>query len=168
MRNVLFLCTANSARSILAEAILRDAAPGRFVAYSAGSTPRGVPNPLALQLLTAKGHETSALRSKSWEEYSAPGAPAMHAVITVCDNAKGESCPIWPGHPVQAHWGIPDPAGYAADGSHVDGALGGFEVAYRRLNERVAAMLVLDEATLTDREWRDALITIGKNAEGAT
>ncbi|WAT17329.1 arsenate reductase ArsC [Aurantiacibacter sp. MUD11] len=168
MRNVLFLCTANSARSILAEAILRDAAPGRFQAYSAGSSPRGVPNPLAMQLLAAKGHDTSSLRSKSWDDFTGPGAGTMHAVITVCDNAKSESCPIWPGHPVQAHWGIPDPAGYADDGSHVDGELAGFETAYRRLTDRVLAMLKLDEDSLSDREWRDALIRIGKETEGAT
>lgn len=168
MRNVLILCTANSARSILAEAILRDAAPERFTAFSAGSTPRGVPNPLALELLSQKGHDITPLRSKSWDEFTVPGAPTMHAVITVCDNAKGEACPIWPGHPVQVHWGIPDPAGFAADGSHVDGELEGFELAYRRLNERVQAMLALDEHMLTDREWRDALMAIGKNAEGAT
>ena len=168
MRSILFLCTANSARSILAEAILRDAAPGRFAAFSAGSTPRGVPNPLALQLLQAKGHATAGLRSKSWDEFTAPDAPTMHAVITVCDNAKGESCPIWPGHPVQAHWGIPDPAGYAADGSHVDGDLDGFEAAYRRLQARVEAMLALEESALADRAWRDALISIGEHAEGAT
>lgn len=168
MRNVLFLCTANSARSILAEAILRDAAPGRFMAFSAGSTPRGVPNPLALQLLKAKGHDISAMRSKSWDEFALEGAPQMHAVITVCDNAKGESCPIWPGHPVQAHWGIPDPASVAADGTHIDGDLSGFETAYRRLAQRVEAMLTLDERTMTDREWRDALIAIGRNSEGAT
>ena len=168
MRSILFLCTANSARSILAEAILRDAAPGRFAAYSAGSTPRGVPNPRALQMLQAKGHATAGLRSKSWDEFTAPDAPTMHAVITVCDNAKGESCPIWPGHPVQAHWGIPDPAGYAADGSHVDGDLDGFETAYRRLQARVQAMLTLEESALADRAWRDALISIGEHAEGAT
>lgn len=168
MRNVLFLCTANSARSILAEVILRAAAPGRFTAFSAGSTPRGVPNPLALELLAAKGHETAGLRSKSWDEFTLLGAPTMHAVITVCDNAKGESCPIWPGHPVQAHWGIPDPAGVAADGTHIDGDLTGFETAYRRLTERVQAMLGLDEDTLSDREWRDALIRIGQQSEGAT
>src|SRR6056300_1180904 len=105
MRNILFLCTANSARSILAEAIVRDAEPGRFSGFSAGSTPRGNPNPLALELLAGKGHDVSAMRSKSWDEFATPDAPRMHAVITVCDNAKGESCPIWPEHPVQAHWG---------------------------------------------------------------
>lgn len=168
MRNVLFLCTANSARSILAEAILRDAAPGRFAAFSAGSTPRGVANPLALELLAAKGHATAGLRSKSWNEFTVPDAPTMHAVITVCDNAKGESCPIWPGHPVQAHWGIPDPAAVAADGTHIDGDLAGFVTAYARLDERVERMLALDEQAMTDREWRDALTAIGREAEGAT
>lgn len=173
MRNILFLCTANSARSILAEAILRDAAPGRFTAYSAGSTPRGVPNPLALELLANKGHGVTSLRSKNWHVFAAPDAPTMHAVITVCDNAKGESCPIWPmnpefGRPVQAHWGIPDPAGMTADGTHIDGNLAGFETAYRRLTERVGAMLALEENSLTDREWRDALIAIGSRSEGAT
>lgn len=168
MRNILFLCTANSARSILAEAILRDCGGERFAAFSAGSTPRGVPNPLALELLGAKGHAVDALRSKSWDEFTAPDAPPVHGVITVCDNARGESCPVFPGHPVQAHWGIPDPAGYAADGSHVDGDLAGFEIAYQRLTKRVEAMLALDEAALSDREWRDALTQIVREAEGAT
>lgn len=168
MRNILFLCTANSARSILAEAILRDAAPDRFAVFSAGSTPRGIPNPLALELLASKGHDISSLRSKSWDEFTAPDAPTMHAVITVCDNAKGESCPIWPGHPVQAHWGIPDPASIAEDGTHIDGDLSGFETAYRRLAQRVEAMLRLDENSLTDREWRDAITKIGSQSEGAT
>ncbi len=168
MRNVLFLCTANSARSILAEAILNARGQGRFMAYSAGSKPRGVPNPVALQLLAAKGHDVSAMRSKSWDEFTAPGAPKIHAVITVCDNAKGETCPIFPGHPLQAHWGIPDPASVDAAGNHVDGDMAGFETAYRRLTERVDAMLALDEEALSDREWRDALIAIGREAEGAT
>lgn len=163
MRNVLFLCTANSARSILAEAILDRLGRGRFRAHSAGSHPRGEPNPLALRLLQEKGHETSALRSKSWDEFAGGTAQQMHAIITVCDNAKGESCPIWPGHPVQAHWGIPDPAG--SDG---DGRLADFETAYRRLTERIEAMLALDESNLSPREWRDALIAIGRQAEGAS
>lgn len=165
MRHLLFLCTANSARSILAEAIMRDAAPGRFAAFSAGSTPRGVPNPLTLQLLEAKGHDTAGLRSKSWDEFTGSAAPAIHAVITVCDNAKAETCPIFPGHPLQAHWGIPDPAGYADDGSHIDGELAGFELAYQRLSRRVAAMIALDEEHLTDREWRAALTQIGQQAD---
>lgn len=168
MRNVLFLCTANSARSILAEAILRDMAPGRFAAFSAGSTPRGVPNPLALQLLAAKGHATDTLASKSWDRFTGPDAPVIDAVITVCDNAKGESCPVFPGHPVQAHWGIPDPASVAADGTHIDGDLAGFETAYRRLANRVQAMLALDEDAMSAKQWCDALTAIGREAEGAT
>lgn len=168
MRNILILCTANSARSILAEAVVNDRCSGRFRGFSAGSTPRGVPNPLALELLASKGHDISGLRSKSWSEFTGPDAPAMHAVITVCDNAKGESCPIFPGHPCQIHWGIPDPAGYADDGSHVDGDLAGFEKAYQRIVTRVDAMCELDEEALSDREWRDALIAIGRDCEGAT
>lgn len=168
MRHILFLCTANSARSILAEAILRDAAPGRFAAHSAGSTPRGVPNPLALQLLAEKGHATAGLRSKSWDEFARDGAPSIHAVITVCDNAAGEACPVFPGHPVQAHWGIPDPAGYALDGSHIDGDLTGFITAYQRLAARVEAMLAQDEGTMEPAVWRAALTAIGRQSEGAT
>lgn len=163
MRNILFLCTANSARSILAEAILVSLGGTRFAAFSAGSQPRGVPNPLALDLLAANGHATSALRSKSWLEFSTPDAPVMHAVITVCDNAKGETCPVWPGHPVQVHWGIPDPAGHGSDGELAD-----FDLAYRRLMDRIAAMHALDEDGMSLRDWRDALIRIGKTSEGAT
>jgi arsenate reductase (thioredoxin) len=163
LRNVLFLCTANSARSILAEGILAKLGEGRFAAFSAGSQPRGVPNPLALELLAGKGHDVSGLSSKSWHIFTAPDAPPMHAVITVCDNAKGETCPVWPGHPVQAHWGIPDPAGHGRDGELAD-----FDVAYQRLTQRVQAMLTLDEDNLTPREWRDALIRIGQVSEGAT
>jgi len=110
--NVLFLCTHNSARSILAEALLNHLSHGRFKAYSAGSSPRAnqQPNPLGLQVLQQAGIATEGLRSKSWEEFSAPGSPHMDLIVTVCDNAKGEVCPIWPGHPATAHWGYPDPS----------------------------------------------------------
>ena len=110
--NVLFLCTHNSARSILAEALLNDMAPGRFHAYSAGSSPRDnqQPNPLGLEVLRAAGISTEGLRSKSWDEFAAPGAPMMDLIITVCDNAAGEVCPIWLGHPATAHWGYADPS----------------------------------------------------------
>jgi arsenate reductase len=110
--NVLFLCTHNSARSILAEAILNHVGGGRFKAYSAGSSPRDnqQPNPLGLQVLQSAGIATSGLRSKSWDEFAAPGAPPMDLIITVCDNAAGEVCPIWPGHPATAHWGYADPS----------------------------------------------------------
>lgn len=110
--NVLFLCTHNSARSILAEAILNHVGGGRFKAFSAGSSPRDnqQPNPLGLQVLQAAGIQTSGLRSKSWDEFAAPGAPQMDLIITVCDNAAGEVCPVWPGHPATAHWGYADPS----------------------------------------------------------
>ena len=162
-RNVLFLCTANSARSILAEAILAARGGNRFAAFSAGSQPRGVPNPRALELLAAKGHDVAGLASKSWDVFAGPGAPAMDLVITVCDNAKGEVCPIWPGHPVQAHWGIPDPAGHGTDG-----ALADFEAAYQRLTARIEALLALDEEAMDPRQWRDAVTRIGRELEGAT
>jgi protein-tyrosine-phosphatase len=110
--NVLFLCTHNSARSILAEAALNDIAKGRFKAFSAGSSPRENqrPNPLALQVLREAGISTDGLTSKSWDAFAGPGAPHMDLIITVCDNAAGEVCPIWPGHPASAHWGYPDPS----------------------------------------------------------
>ena len=116
--NVLFLCTHNSARSILAEALLNSMAGDRFRAYSAGSSPRENqhPHPMGLKVLQTAGFSTKGLRSKSWEEFAAPGAPHMDLIITVCDNAAGEVCPIWPGHPATAHWGYPDPSdGNASD-----------------------------------------------------
>ena len=118
--NVLFLCTHNSARSILAEALLNDMGQDRFKAYSAGSSPREnqQPNPLGLQVLQKAGIATEGLRSKSWDEFASPGAPKMDLIITVCDNAAGEVCPIWPGHPATAHWGYADPS--EGDGSDAE------------------------------------------------
>ncbi|HKU54172.1 MAG TPA: arsenate reductase ArsC [Rhizomicrobium sp.] len=132
--NVLFLCTGNSARSIIAEAILNAAAPGRFRAFSAGSQPKGEVNPHALDMLKRLGHDISQLRSKPWDEFAKPDSPPLDFVITVCDNAAGEVCPIWPGQPMTAHWGMPDPA--AAQGTPTEIALA-FAETYRMLSNRI-------------------------------
>ena len=135
--NVLFLCTGNSARSILAEAILNDLGAGRFRAYSAGSHPKGAVHVDTIALLARRGHSTDGLRSKSWDEFARPGAPPIDLVVTVCDNAQSEPCPVWPGRPAMAHWGVPDPAAIA------DTALrrATFEDAYRRLRRRIEALI---------------------------
>ena len=134
--NVLFLCTGNSARSIIAEAILNKIGAGRFHAFSAGSYPKGQVNPHALDMLARLGYDTSRLRSKSWDEFARPGAPALDFVITVCDDAAGEVCPVWPGHPATAHWGMPDPA--AVEGTPAEIALA-FADTYRMLDHRLTA-----------------------------
>lgn len=133
--NVLFLCTGNSARSIIAEAILNRVGQGRFKAFSAGSRPKGEVHPYALQLLKSLNHDTSFARSKNWEEFAAPGAPEMHFVFTVCDNAAMEACPVWPGQPMTAHWGVPDPA--AVVGTEAEKHLA-FAETYRMLNSRIS------------------------------
>ncbi|HUP91563.1 MAG TPA: arsenate reductase ArsC [Solimonas sp.] len=145
-RNVLVLCTGNSARSILGEALCNDAGTthGRLRGFSAGSHPKGAVNPFALELLASEGLPTAGLRSKSWDEFAAPGAPAIDIVLTVCDQAVGETCPLWPGHPVTAHWGIPDPA--AVEGGDAD-KRAAFARAFAVLRGRIArlAALPLDE-----------------------
>jgi arsenate reductase len=133
--NVLFLCTGNSARSILAEAILNTAAGGRFHAYSAGSHPTGQVNPYALELLERNRLSTQGLRSKSWDEFATPSAPPLHFVFTVCDSAASEMCPVWPGQPMTAHWGVPDPA--AANGTE-DDKRKSFLAAFNTLNRRIS------------------------------
>jgi len=134
--NVLFLCTGNSARSIIAEAILNKVDAGRFRAYSAGSYPRGEVNPHALDMLKRLDFDTSGFRSKPWDEFARPGAPKLDFVITVCDSAAGEVCPVWPGQPVNAHWGMPDPA--AVEGTPAEIALA-FADTYRMLDNRISA-----------------------------
>ena len=157
--NVLFLCTGNSARSILAEAIMNRLGGGRFVAYSAGSMPKGEVNPHALALLKSQGFDTAGFRSKSWDEFAGPGAPPMHFVFTVCDNAASEVCPVWPGQPVTAHWGIPDPA--AAEGS--DAEIGvAFAEAYRQLERRISLFLSLPMESLDRMALKRRLDDIGQ------
>lgn len=162
--NVLFLCTGNSARSILAESILNRDGAGRFRAYSAGSLPKGEVNPLAIETLERFGYPTAGLRSKSWDEFDAPGAPAMDFVFTVCDNAAGEVCPIWPGHPLKAHWGIEDPA--AVEGSHVH-KLTAFATAFRYLKNRIDAFIALPLDKLEASALPAHLDAIGRS-DGAT
>ena len=160
--NVLFLCTGNSARSILAEAILNREGQGRFAAYSAGSMPMGAVHPMALRFLKNGGYDTGFARSKSWEEFAKPGAPTMDFVFTVCDNAAAETCPIWPGQPVTAHWGIPDPA--AVDGNESQRYLA-FSDAYRRLHHRISLFLSLPLERLETMNLKNKLAMIGGAAD---
>ncbi len=143
--NVLFLCTGNSARSIIAEAILNKLGAERFRAYSAGSQPKGQLNPHTVQLLQSLDYDTSGFRSKWWNEFAKTGAPALDFVFTVCDNAAGEACPVWPGQPMTAHWGIPDPA--EAKGTPAEIALA-FKDAYRMLNQRIGIFTALPMRSL--------------------
>ena len=161
--NVLFLCTHNSARSILAEALLNDMAGGRFVAYSAGSNPREnqQPHPMGLQVLERAGIKIDGLQSKSWDVFAQPNAPKMDLIITVCDNAAGEVCPIWPGMPVTAHWGIPDPA--SATGSDAEIAAA-FALAARQLRTRMDLFLSLPLASLDNMTTQSRLREIQAKA----
>ena len=158
--NVLFLCTGNSARSILAEAILNRRGKGRFNAFSAGSHPKGAVHPLALALLERKGLTTEGLRSKAWDEFARPGAPKLNFVFTVCDNAAGEVCPIWPGQPMTAHWGQPDPA--AVEGTDLD-KTSAFREAFRMLERRIEMFTSLPIASLDQLSLGNKVREIGKS-----
>ena len=157
--NVLFLCTGNSARSILAEAFLNSASGGRFRGYSAGSHPAGKVNPFALELLAKHRLTTEGLRSKNWDEFAKAGAPEMHFIFTVCDSAAGETCPIWPGHPVTAHWGVPDPA--AVQGSD-DEKRKAFLDAFRQLSTRIRLFINLPFERLERAALKKTLDEIGR------
>jgi arsenate reductase len=158
--NVLFLCSGNSARSILAEAILNRRGQGRFKAFSAGSHPKGAVHPLALALLQRKGLSTEGLRSKAWDEFAKPGAPELNFVFTVCDNAAGEVCPIWPGQPMTAHWGQPEPA--AVEGTDLD-KTNAFREAFRMLERRIEMFTSLPIASLDQLSLRNKVREIGKS-----
>lgn len=162
--NVLFLCTGNSARSILAEAVLNNVAKGRFRAYSAGSHPRGEINPMAIEVLQAAGIPTDGLHSKGWDEFAKPGAPQMDFVFTVCDNAAGEVCPIWPGHPLTAHWGIEDPAIVTG---HEFKRRAAFEDAMRYMRNRIMAFINLPLKSIDRLALQSKLRNIGAS-EGST
>lgn len=163
--NVLILCTGNSARSILAEALLNAMANGRIHAYSAGSTPTGKVNPLALEVLAMEGIPTEGLSSKSWDAFSGPEAPVMDLIITVCDNAAGETCPVWPGAPLQAHWGLPDPA--AVEGED-EVRLAAFLDTAQALRKRFARLLGLPQTVFDDpAALQQQLDSIALMEEGA-
>ncbi len=162
--NVLFLCTGNSARSILAEAVLNKDGGGRFRAYSAGSQPKGEVNPFALKVLTEAGYSIDGLRSKSWHEFAIAGAPVMDFVFTVCDNAAGEACPFWPGQPMTAHWGIEDPA--AVEGTDIVKEVA-FVTALRFMKNRILAFTNLPLASIDGLSLGTRLRDIGR-LEGST
>ena len=157
--HVLFLCTGNSARSILAETLLNALGGGRFVAYSAGSHPSGQVQPLAAEIAAELGCDISRLRSKSWDEFAVPGAPAMDFIITVCDSAAGESCPLWPGHPATAHWGVPDPVTVTGDEVARHAA---FRAALLTLRRRVELLIALPDARLDALTARASLQAIAE------
>ena len=157
--NVLFLCTGNSARSILAEALLNQWEQGKFHGYSAGSHPTGKVNPLALEILQRHGFPTKGLRSKAWDEFAVPGAPTMDFVFTVCDNAANEVCPVWPGQPMTAHWGVADPA--AVDGSELE-KIQAFRDAFRLLEKRIKVFVSVPVQLLDKIKLKKEVDQIGK------
>ncbi|MCZ4290907.1 arsenate reductase ArsC [Hoeflea alexandrii] len=160
--NVLFLCTGNSARSILAEAIMNRVGQGRFRAYSAGSQPKAEVHPYTLDLLRQMNFDTGFARSKDWDEFTLPGAPELDFVFTVCDNAANESCPVWPGQPMTAHWGVPDPA--AAEGTEAERRLA-FADAYRMLNARISIFTSLPLQSIDRLALQKRLDAIGRTSD---
>jgi arsenate reductase len=162
MKNVLFLCTGNSARSIIAEAVLARAGAGRFNAFSAGNMPNGKVHPFALDLLKLQNFPTDTLRSKSWDEFAVPDAPVMDFVFTVCDNARDEACPVWPGQPVTAHWGIPDPA--TVDGSEAV-KRDAFAQTMRDMTRRVSLLVNLPLDRLDNLSLQARLDNIGRTED---
>jgi protein-tyrosine-phosphatase len=162
--NVLFLCTGNSARSILAESLINTLGRGKFRGFSAGSFPKGRVHPMAIELLKRVNLPTEGLRSKSWDEFAAPGAPPLDFIFTVCDNAAGEVCPVWPGKPVTAHWGIADPA--AVEGTDADKARA-FHKALMELETRIRLFIALPLASLDRMKLQETLRAIGKQPPAA-
>lgn len=160
-KNVLILCTGNSARSVMSEAILNRLGEGRFKAFSAGSQPTGRVNPAAVTLLSGKGYDVAPFRSKSWDEFAAAGAPVMDIVITVCDSAAGETCPIWPGTPVRVHWGFPDPA--AVEGTEEE-LLAAFSTIYDAIEVYMKKLVALDTDSMDVGALKSALQKIADNA----
>ncbi len=160
--NILVLCTGNSARSIIGEVLLRDLGHGRIVSFSAGSQPKGAPHPAALSLLAKHGHDISGLASKSWDQFTRPDGPSIDVAITVCDNAHGETCPVFLGAPIKAHWGIADPAAVAAGDQEA-----AFAQSYQQLEARVAALVDLPFEQMEKSDLKDALDAIGR-LPGAT
>ncbi len=160
--NVLFLCTGNSARSILGEAVMNKLGAGRFKAWSAGSQPKGEVHPMALSVLSNMGYDTTGIYSKSWSEFCEPGSPEFDFIFTVCDSAAGEICPVWIGHPMTAHWGIEDPAAVEGDGQR-----DAFLQALRYLTNRITLFLTLPIASIDEMAMKQKLKEIGK-AEGAS
>ena len=162
--NVLFLCTHNSARSVIAECILNRIGQGKFKGYSAGSQPNGKVHPMALALLNKMNYDTSGLRSKSWEEFTGPDAPQLNFVFTVCDDAANEVCPVWPGQPMTAHWGVPDPS--QATGNEAERAFV-FADTYRMLNQRISIFTSLPLRSLDELSLQRRLDDIGRNKAGS-
>lgn len=163
--NVLFLCTHNSARSVIAEAIMNDIGRGRFKAYSAGSQPSGKVNPHAIDMLSKLNYDVSALRSKSWNEFAAPGAPQLDFVFTVCDDAANETCPYWPGQPMTAHWGLPDPSRTEGSDAEVRAA---FADTHRMMYQRISIFLNLPLMSLDKLSLQSKLDAIGKTPREAS